>query len=385
MVGYRCYNLNLIRCVGLFVMMVLLYQTYLIARLRIGGQEPTVEIHRGISAFSQGREYNSLTHPFIFIGGHPRSGTTLLRAMLDSHHKVRCGEETRIIPRILQLRDQIFGSTNEKQRLAQGGITADVIDAAVTAFIMESIVQHGEAADNLCNKDPLTLKNGDYLTRIFPRSKWIFMLRDGRAVVHSVIKRHITITGYEHDDPRACLEKWNDVVDVMDQVCSRLGEDKCLRVKYEELVLHPRREIAAVLRFLDIPWNNSVLSHHKMINQPGGVRVSNMERSSDQIIQPVHTKALTEWVGTFSKKLLRDMDKVAPMLKKLGYNPNENPPKYGEADPEILNNTRNVDMNQEYWSEKRVQMLKDMEKPDMEVITPRVDYIVYKKDQHSKL
>lgn len=43
----------------------------------------------GITAFSQGREYNSLTHPFIFIGGHPRSGTTLLRAMLDSHPLVR--------------------------------------------------------------------------------------------------------------------------------------------------------------------------------------------------------------------------------------------------------------------------------------------------------
>ena len=133
-------------------------------------------------------------------------------------------------------------------------------------------------------------------------SRWIWTNEsaplEGGVFVNLLSCSHITITGYEHDDPRACLEKWNDVVDVMDQVCSRLGEDKCLRVKYEELVLHPRREIAAVLRFLDIPWNNSVLSHHKMINQPGGVRVSNMERSSDQIIQPVHTKALTEWVGT---------------------------------------------------------------------------------------
>ena len=51
----------------------------------------------------QKREYNSQTHPFIFIGGHPRSGTTLVRAMLDSHNKIRCGEETRIIPRILQV------------------------------------------------------------------------------------------------------------------------------------------------------------------------------------------------------------------------------------------------------------------------------------------
>ena len=56
-----------------------------------------------IDANGQKKEYNSETHPFIFIGGHPRSGTTLVRAMLDAHQKIRCGEETRIIPRILQV------------------------------------------------------------------------------------------------------------------------------------------------------------------------------------------------------------------------------------------------------------------------------------------
>ena len=48
-------------------------------------------------------EYNSESHPLVFIGGHPRSGTTLMRAMLDAHAKVRCGEESRIIPRIVQV------------------------------------------------------------------------------------------------------------------------------------------------------------------------------------------------------------------------------------------------------------------------------------------
>lgn len=42
--------------------------------------------------------------PIIFIGGMPRSGTTLMRAILDSHPRVRCGEETRVIPRILSMR-----------------------------------------------------------------------------------------------------------------------------------------------------------------------------------------------------------------------------------------------------------------------------------------
>lgn len=107
------------------------------------------------------------------------------------------------------MRDQWYRSDNEIQRLTQGGVSGDVIDAAVTSFILQTIVQHGAAAERLCNKvqclscvwvvsfktvclnlkDPLALKQGDYLARIFPKSKWIFMVRDGRAVVHSVIKR----------------------------------------------------------------------------------------------------------------------------------------------------------------------------------------------------
>lgn len=34
--------------------------------------------------------------PLVFVGGMPRSGTTLMRAMLDAHQDVRCGEETRV-------------------------------------------------------------------------------------------------------------------------------------------------------------------------------------------------------------------------------------------------------------------------------------------------
>ena len=69
--------------------------------------------------------------PLIFIGGMPRSGTTLMRAMLDAHPDVRCGEETRVIPRILGIRMQWSRSAVEKRRLDEAGVTDEVIDSAV--------------------------------------------------------------------------------------------------------------------------------------------------------------------------------------------------------------------------------------------------------------
>ena len=140
-----------------------------------------------------------------------------MRAILDSHGEVRCGEESRIIPRMLAMRDNWLRNKKEEERLVQAGVDSTVIDAAISAFVLETIAKHGEPARVLCNKDPLTLKWGGYLANIFPNSKWIFMVRDGRAVIHSVITRKVTISGYKLDDPRQCLGRWNNIVKTMNE------------------------------------------------------------------------------------------------------------------------------------------------------------------------
>lgn len=75
--------------------------------------------------------------PLIFIGGMPRSGTTLMRAMLDAHPDVRCGEETRVIPRLLGLKTQWQKSEKESKRLQEAGLNNNVLSSAVAAFILE--------------------------------------------------------------------------------------------------------------------------------------------------------------------------------------------------------------------------------------------------------
>ena len=237
-----------------------------------------------------------------------------------------------------------------------------MIDAALSSFVLETIARHGEPARVLCNKDPLTLKWGGYMADIFPNSKWIFMVRDARAVIHSVITRKVTISGFKLDDPRQCLGRWNNIVKTMMEECNKIGPRRCMVVHYEQLVLHPRNWISLILDFLDLPWEDSVLHHEKNINQPGGVRVSNIERSSDQIIKPINVDALTSWVGFYDNSTLEDMDSIAPMLKKLGYDPWDPQPSYGIPDGEVVNNTNDVHKNKLAWQQKAEKLLAAMDK-----------------------
>lgn len=270
--------------------------------------------------------------PLIFVGGVPRSGTTLMRAMLDAHPLVRCGQETRVVPRILQMRQHWLRSPKESLRLEQAGVGKEVLDNAIAAFCLEVIERHGEWAPRLCNKDPLMLKMGTYVMELFPNAKFLFMVRDGRATVHSIISRQVTITGFDLTSYRQCLTKWNHAAELMHQQCRAMGPDKCLPVQYERLVLRPRETLRRVLSFLQLPWEEAVLHHERYINRPHGVALSPVERSSDQVVKPVNREALDKWVGQLPADVRADVPELAPMLSVLGYDPWANPPKY--ADPE---------------------------------------------------
>ncbi|KAK7125419.1 hypothetical protein R3I93_020937 [Phoxinus phoxinus] len=286
--------------------------------------------------------YNQNT-PMVFVGGVPRSGTTLMRVMLDAHPDIRCGEETRVIPRMLAMR-QALGrqDSGERWALEDEGVSQEMLDAATSAFILEVIARHGEPARVLCNKDPFTLKSAVYLSRIFPNSKFLLMLRDGRASVHSMISRRVTISGFNLSSYRDCLTKWSNAIEVMLSQCMAVGQRRCMAVRYEDLVLQPRATMQRVLHFLKSPWDEGVLHHEEAIGRPGGVSLSRTERSTDQVIKPVNLEALTRWVGHIPADVQLDMEKIAPMLRKLGYNPNANPPDYGPPDPEVINNTQRV-------------------------------------------
>ena len=81
------------------------------------------------------------------------------------------------------------------------------------------------------------------------------------------------------------------------------------------------------------------------------------ERSTDQVIKPVNLDALDAWVMAIPSDVRQDMAKLAPMLSVLGYDPNAYPPKYGEADSWVKQNTLNIKQNADYWKLRNEEIL----------------------------
>ena len=231
-----------------------------------GLYEPPVVYRTAVKyVVTNSTDYLPAERPYIFVGGVPRSGTTLTRVLLDSHPDIRCGEETRIIPRILQMRERWKKSDKEGRRLVEAGLDDDVLTVIIRNFVSDVIELHGPPAKFLCNKDPLTLGSMVELEKMFPRAKFVLLIRDGRAVAHSIVSHNVTITGVDYRSHVSAALFWNRVTEKMWKLCGDAGPNKCLPVFYEKLVVNPRQEMEKLLAFLNIPWHDNVLRHQELV------------------------------------------------------------------------------------------------------------------------
>lgn len=74
--------------------------------------------------------------------------------------------------------------------------------------------------------------NSDFSTTfsVSFQAKFLFMVRDGRATVHSIISRKVTITGFDLTSYRQCMQKWNHAIEVMHDQCKEIGKERCMMV-----------------------------------------------------------------------------------------------------------------------------------------------------------
>ena len=198
----------------------------------------------------------------IFIGGTWDAGVRSLQGALDSHSSLEAGEESKLIPIICSMRNEWWSGMAGD--LEAAGIGEKQLDDAVRGFIKGLLGQDAQGEElRQVESTPHTLLHLETMARIYPRARFIHVVRDGRDVVSSLLGRDWIdpATGEKVwccQDPKAAAEYWVHVVDAIRQQGARFP-DRYLEIQYADLINHPEVVMRHVLAFLGERWEPGVL------------------------------------------------------------------------------------------------------------------------------
>ena len=188
-------------------------------------------------------------HRPIFVVGCQRSGTTLLRLMLDSHPHISCGPETRFLDDFAKLTEESW------DRLGLYGFPKSYWYEKCAEFFdsFQTEYAKGRGKTRWADKTPRYALSLDFIDSLFPTSQVVHVVRDGRDVVAS----HRDRFGYR--SAVKAVEKWPRYIRAARAFGERVPTDRYLEVRYEALVSDPETEMRRLLRFLSEPWDPAVL------------------------------------------------------------------------------------------------------------------------------
>lgn len=227
--------------------------------------QPGTGSPRARTAVGERASSNSLA-PVIVVGC-PRSGTTWLQRMLQSHPSLAGPDgETCLFTSVSDLLanpalDRVLGR-------------AAVVSAARTfgaGLCAHWQAQHAPDAARLVEKTPSNVDHLDVIAELFPESSIIGIYRDGRDVVASMLA-----VPFAPDDPASATRGWVGSVRKMQRFAAR--SDQIRVVRYEELRADPVGQVVALLEWLGLATGDAVRA---TLTEKAGAQVS-QHRQGDE-------------------------------------------------------------------------------------------------------
>ncbi|MBN7797437.1 sulfotransferase family protein [Parahaliea mediterranea] len=287
----------------------------------------------------------------VFILGAQRSGTTMLRLMLNAHGRLCVPHESVFITELYPRLDE-FGDLSQREnrcrlidviaahpQVKKGGLVVDIerlkaaeVDsypALVREIFREYMVGQGKSV--WCDKSPSYTEDIDVLCRMFPDARFVHLVRDGRDVAMS----QLAISWGSNNLPRIARD-WRWQTMVCHKVGAVLPADRFMELRYEDLVLEPEQQLRRICQFLNVPFDPGMLDYHRSadkavpreslqwhrnsVSRPNVEKVlawkTTMRRSDRVIFEQIAGDAL----ASFGYECLREPADIRSRLRNLYFN-----------------------------------------------------------------
>ena len=216
--------------------------------------------------------------PPIFVLGVQRSGTTMLRLMLNNHPNIAMPHETAFITQFTS-RLQDYGDLQDRRNarrllddiaahpfVVRGDLIPDkkaVFDQPITSYadLIDAIMSEYArflGKPRWGDKTPGYTPEINILWNLFPDAKLIHLIRDGQGV--AISQRRI---GWCPNNLHLLADDWRWKTVICHKVGTTLGSDRYLELRYEDLVRDSEGTLRHVCRFIGEAYIETMLRYHE--------------------------------------------------------------------------------------------------------------------------
>jgi hypothetical protein len=189
----------------------------------------------------------------VFVLSSVRSGSTLLRVLLNTHSQIRAPHELHL--RTLEVRpsreysDDVMGALGLQRKELEHLLWDRVLH--------HELERSGKSL--VVDKTPANALMWRRIASAWPQARYIFLLRHPASVVESVLNRR---KGSERD---AVIEEIYNYVQGVEEARQNLDG---LTVRYEELTADPAGQTQRICAYLGVEWEPEMLDYGKQDHGP---------------------------------------------------------------------------------------------------------------------
>jgi Flp pilus assembly protein TadD len=249
----------------------------------------------------------------VFLGGHPRSGTTLVEQILGAHPGVLAFDESDAF--VTEIEN--VGMANRKWTLKELNALGADERAVLRERYLKSLLREdlsGNGAPVLLDKNPSPTGSLPLWLRVFPDLKVIIPLRDPRDVVLSCFFQNLTMTATNVNflSLERTVKHYADLMDVWLRM-RELGGFDWVETRYEDVVGDLESEGQRLTQFMDLEWDPGQAQYHekarkKFVSAP----------TYHDVTKPVYTRAIGRW-ERYAEALEPFQEKLAKYCAAFGY------------------------------------------------------------------